>query len=71
MAIDNTLIDQLLKGYKRPEEIIGENGLLKQLTKAVLERALEAEMSEHLGYESMLRAGSIKAIQATGKAEKR
>ena len=52
MAIDNTLIDQLLKGYKRPEEIIGENGLLKQLTKAVLERALEAEMSEHLGYEN-------------------
>ena len=51
MAIDKTLIDQLLKDYKRPEEIIGENGLLKQLTKAVLERALEAEMSEHLGYE--------------------
>ena len=36
MAIDKTLIDQLLKDYKRPEEIIGENGLLKQLTKAVL-----------------------------------
>jgi hypothetical protein len=51
MAIDKALIDQLLKDYKRPEEIIGENGLLKQLTKAVLERALEAEMTEHLGYE--------------------
>jgi putative transposase len=48
MAIDKTLIDQLLKDYKCPEEIIGENGLLKQLTKAVLERAPEAEMSEHL-----------------------
>jgi len=57
MAIDKTLIDQLLKDYKRPEEIIGENGLLKQLTKAVLERALEAEMSEHLGYEKHDRAG--------------
>jgi hypothetical protein len=31
MAIDKTLIDQLLKDYKRPEEIIGENGLLKLL----------------------------------------
>ena len=51
MAIDKSLIDRLLKDYKRPEEIIGENGLLKQLTKAVLERALEAEMSGHLGYE--------------------
>jgi len=33
IAIDKTLIDQLLKDYKRPEEIIGKNGLLKQLTK--------------------------------------
>jgi hypothetical protein len=51
MAIDKKLIDQLLADYKKPEDIIGENGLLKQLTKAVLERALEAEMTEHLGYE--------------------
>src|SRR5215470_10732986 len=57
MAIDKTLIDQLLKDYKRPEEIIGENGLLKQLTKAVLERALEAEMNDHLGYEKHDPAG--------------
>ena len=40
MAIDNALIDQMLAGYKKPEDIIGENGLLKQLTKAILERAL-------------------------------
>ena len=38
MAIDLKLIDQLLAGYKNPEDIIGENGLLKQLTKALLER---------------------------------
>ena len=40
MAIDKTLIDQLLADYKEPEDIIGENGLLKELTKAILERAL-------------------------------
>ncbi len=40
MAIDPALIDRLLTEYKKPEDIIGENGLLKQLTKAVLERAL-------------------------------
>lgn len=51
MAIDLKLIDELLKDYKKPEDIIGESGLLKQLTKAVLDRALAAEMSEHLGYE--------------------
>src|SRR5437899_4092142 len=51
MAIDKALIDQLLADYKKPEDIIGENGLLKQLTKAILERALQAELTEHLGFE--------------------
>ena len=32
------LIDELLKDYKKPEDIIGENGLLKELTKASLEQ---------------------------------
>ena len=36
MTIDNELIDNLLKDYKKPEDIIGENGLLKQLTKQLL-----------------------------------
>jgi len=49
MAIDLKLIDKLLADYKKPEDIIGENGLLKQLTKALLERAMQAEMTEHLG----------------------
>ena len=70
MAIDKTLIDQLLKDYKRPEEIIGENGLLKQLTKAVLERALEAEMSEHLGYDKHDPAGHHQGNQRNGKSRK-
>ena len=47
----NAAIDNLLKTYKTPEEIIGENGLLQQLTKAVLQRALQAEMTLHLGHE--------------------
>ena len=38
MAIDKKLIDQLLSDYKKPEDIIGENGLLKEVTKAILER---------------------------------
>src|SRR5262249_35829940 len=70
MAIDKTLIDQLLKDYKRPEEIIGENGLLKQLTKAVLERALEAEMSDHLGYEKHAAAGPHHGNPRNGKSRK-
>lgn len=42
------LIDGLLPGYQKPEELIGENGLLKKFTKTLVERALEAEMAEHL-----------------------
>lgn len=42
------LADSLLTNYKKPEDLIG---LLKQLTKMLVERALEAEMSEHLGHD--------------------
>lgn len=57
MEIKNELIDELLKGYQKPEDIIGENGLLKQLVKAVLERAMNAELTHHLGYKKHDPAG--------------
>src|SRR5215813_2516616 len=70
MTIDNEVIDELLKGYKKPEEIIGEKGLLKQLTKAILERAMQAEMSEHLGYEKHDPAGNNTGNSRNGKSSK-
>src|SRR5579862_4107228 len=70
MTIDNELIDKLLKDYKKPEEIIGENGLLKQLTKAILERAMEAEMSEHLGYKKHEATGKNTGNSRNGKSKK-
>ena len=45
------LIDSLLAGYQKPEDLIGENRLLKQLTKLLVEKALDAEMTEHLGHD--------------------
>ena len=48
--IPSELLDSLLSGYQKPEDLIGENGLLKQLTKALVERALEAELTHHLGH---------------------
>ena len=48
--LPNDLIDALLANYKTPEDLIGQNGLLKQLTKALVERALQAEMTDHLGH---------------------
>ena len=44
------MLDQLLKDYQTLEQILGENGILKQLTKRLAERALQAEMTHHLGY---------------------
>ena len=49
--IPDELIDRLLAGREGPEAITGPDGLLKQLTKRVVERAASAELSEHLGYE--------------------
>ncbi len=45
------LADSLLTNYQKPEDLIGENGLLKQLTKMLVERALEVEMTDHLGHD--------------------
>jgi putative transposase len=42
------LLDELLADYSTPEQILGEQGLLKQLTKRLVERALQAELSHHL-----------------------
>lgn len=70
MPIDNELIDNLLKDYKTPEEILGEGGLLKQLTKAVLERAMQAELTDHLGYERHDPAGTNSGNSRNGKSRK-
>jgi putative transposase len=42
------LIDELLKDYKNPEDLMGEGGIFKQLTKALIERCLTAELDTHL-----------------------
>jgi len=51
MAIKQEIIDELLTDYKIPEDLLGEGGIFKELKKALLERALNAELSDHLGYE--------------------
>src|SRR4051812_22192084 len=51
VELSDELVDQLLSGYERPEDVTGPDGLLKQLTKRLVERAMSAELTEHLGYE--------------------
>jgi transposase-like protein len=45
------LLDELLKDYQKPEDLLGQDGLLQQLTKALVERALDGELTHHLGYD--------------------
>lgn len=51
MSFKKELLDELLKDYKNPEDMLGKNGIFEQLKKAIVERVLEAEMSHHLGYD--------------------
>ena len=68
--INLDLIDQLLKDYQSPEDVLGENGILKQLTKAVLERAMQAELTHHLGYEKHSLTGNNSGNSRNGKSKK-
>ena len=70
MTINTDVIDELLKHYKTPEEILGENGLLKQLTKAVFQRALQAEMTLHLGHEKHASVSNKSGNSRNGSSSK-
>src|SRR5690242_7015089 len=50
--LSDEVVDELLAGAKTEEEIVGPGGLLAQLTRRLVERALEVELTDHLGYES-------------------
>jgi putative transposase len=49
--LPDELVDELLAGAKTEEQIVGPGGLLSQLTKRLVERALEVELTDHLGFE--------------------
>jgi len=70
MGIDKEILERLLPKYEKPEDLIGENGLLRQLTKALMERALEAEMATHLGYEKSDPAEKPDGNRRNGKSKK-
>lgn len=49
MAIRKEVLQELLKDYKGPEDLLGEDGVLKELTRELVETALGAELTDHLG----------------------
>src|ERR1700746_2909537 len=69
-AIRDEIIEELLQGYSSPEDLLGEEGLFKELKKRLLERALGAELTEHLGYEKGDPAGRGSGNSRNGTSSK-
>jgi transposase-like protein len=67
----DTLLDQIDFRGLTQEEVLGQNGLVKELTGRLLQKALEAEMTEHLGYEKNSNAGDHSGDSRNGYTEKR
>ena len=64
------LIDELLKEYKGPESFWGETGIFAQLKKKIIERTLDAEMDNHLGYTKHDPKGHNSGNSRNGKGKK-
>jgi len=68
--VPEELLSGLLANYKKPEDLIGENGLLKQLTKLLVEKALDAELTEHLGHDRHESVANPTGNTRNGKSKK-
>lgn len=68
--IRDELLDELLAGYSKPEDLTGPDGLLKRLTGALVSRALKAEMTDHLGYEPHGTEGDVAGNARNGTSPK-
>jgi putative transposase len=64
------ILEELLREYKNPEDLLGKDGLLKELTKRLLEKAMESELTHHLGYEKHSSAGRKSGNSRNGKSSK-
>lgn len=71
MTIRPELIDELLKECSDPHEVLAEGGLIKQLTKAIIERCLETELEQHLGYSKHERRAEDSTNSRNGRSRKR
>lgn len=70
MAITDEMLTELLKEYQKPEDLLGKDGLLKELQKRLLEKALGAELTVHLGYGKHEAAGKNSGNSRNGTSPK-
>ncbi|MEH6645122.1 MAG: IS256 family transposase, partial [Sulfitobacter sp.] len=70
MPISKELLDELLSGVERPEDLLGDKGLMKELKVRLMERMLGAELTQHLGYEPHGEPDSLKWSGKIGQRAK-
>ncbi len=70
MAISNEMLDELLGNAKTQDDLFGKDGLLKQLSKQLMERLLDMEMTNHLGYMKHAVEGDNSGNSRNGKTKK-
>ncbi len=70
MTISKEMLDELLKGCERPEDLLGDTGLMKELKIKLMERMLGAELTEHLGYEEGEAAPPSQSNRRNGSSKK-
>ena len=71
MAIKDEILDQLMRGYEKPEDLLGKDGLFMELKKALVERALAEELTHHLGYEEGEKSGRDDGDTRNGHGKKK
>ncbi|MBA3662575.1 MAG: IS256 family transposase [Gammaproteobacteria bacterium] len=70
MAINDEMLDELLGNAKTQDDLFGKEGILKQLSKQLMERLLEMEMTNHLGYMKHAVEGNNSGNSRNGKTKK-
>jgi len=70
MAITKEVLDELLKDCHGPDDFYGQDGLAKQLSKALIERTMQAELTEQIGYEKSASGEKPDGNRRNGKSTK-
>lgn len=71
MAITDEMLDELIGNAKTQEDVFGQDGIIKQLQKRLIERILQSEMTHHLGYEKHSAEGENTGNSRNGKTRKK
>ena len=70
MAISDEMLDELLGSAKTEDDLFGKDGIVKQISKRFMERLLEMEMTNHLGYMKNAVEGNNSGNSRNGKTKK-